>query len=131
MRLTKENIAERINNGILYVPNLDITSIEEFPIGLRKIHVSGNNLCHLPEIPEGVEELYCYDNNLIELPNIPESLKKLDIANNCIDDISFDKTITNNSVTINKVCGDFIDNLFESEYDSDDEDDEYNIEIGE
>lgn len=124
MKLTLEEVNKMITSkGLLFIPNLSITSIEAFPDGLKKIHVANNNLCHLPELPDGLEELYCYDNNLIDMPELPTTLIKLDCSNNCLKrDISFDLTTKENKNNI-RIKTDMFDELFYEEDDYDDFDD--------
>jgi len=76
---TKE-LLRRIANikyNELYLCNLNITSLPEFPIGLTGLDCSHTQLTILPKLPAGLKKLDCSHTQLTILPKLPTGLTKL------------------------------------------------------
>ena len=70
-----------IDDGILSVAWLNITSLPELPETLKELHCSYTNLSVLPKLPETLTHLSCGNTQLSVLPKLPETLKYLDCSN--------------------------------------------------
>ena len=70
-----------IDDGILGVSWLNITSLPELPETLTELYCENTQLSVLPKLPETLTHLYCNNTQLSVLPKLPETLKELSCSN--------------------------------------------------
>lgn len=66
-----------IQNGVLNIAKLNITSLPDLPPGIEKLMCHNTQLTTLPALPSGLQRLWCSHMQLTSLPALPYGLEFL------------------------------------------------------
>ena len=69
-----------IDDGILGVSWLNITSLPELPETLTELYCENTQISVLPKLPDTLTHLWCWNTQLSVLPKLPETLIMLDCS---------------------------------------------------
>lgn len=69
-------------NKVLFLFDLELTSLPKLPDNLKKLNCSNNKLTSLPKLPHSLNDISCGNNKLSSLPTLPRTLKSLWCFNN-------------------------------------------------